>query len=90
MEALKCPNCGGNILIDGEQEYYFCPYCGIGIPNKLRKKFTIEIKEDKKITKTIVKRDEAKIEEEKTSRIETIAILCFTGLFMLFTYLVCR
>ena len=34
MEQLKCPACGGNIMMDQEKAILFCPYCGAKMPQK--------------------------------------------------------
>ena len=34
MEQLKCPACGGNIMMDQEKAVLFCPYCGAKMPQK--------------------------------------------------------
>ncbi len=34
MEQFKCPQCGGNILINDEKAFLFCPYCGAKMPQK--------------------------------------------------------
>ena len=32
--ALKCPNCGGDIQLDGARKFAFCMYCGTKIMNE--------------------------------------------------------
>ena len=34
MEQLKCPSCGGTIMLDEENAILFCPYCGAKMPQK--------------------------------------------------------
>lgn len=34
MEQIKCPACGGTIMIDESRAVLFCPYCGIKMPKK--------------------------------------------------------
>ena len=34
MEQLKCPACGGHIMMDQEKAILFCPYCGAKMPQK--------------------------------------------------------
>ena len=33
LEALKCPQCGGDVELDDNQEYGFCKYCGTKVQN---------------------------------------------------------
>lgn len=33
LEPLNCPQCGGNVELDDEQEYGFCKYCGTKVQN---------------------------------------------------------
>lgn len=33
LEALKCPQCGGDVELDENQEYGFCKYCGTKVQN---------------------------------------------------------
>lgn len=33
LEALKCPQCGGEVNLDDNQEYGFCKYCGVKVQN---------------------------------------------------------
>ena len=74
MEQLKCPNCGGSIMIDEENKVLFCPYCGVGIPQKQSaldkilkhdqqtKKFNEEIRQRK-----VKEKIEAEEREKKSS-----------------------
>ncbi len=32
MKEVKCPNCGGDLKLDDDKEYYFCACCGVIIP----------------------------------------------------------
>ena len=81
MESLKCPNCGGNI-IKTDDDIFFCPYCGIGIPSTTRKtKLQIEIKSEE--NKTITKRDKAKEYEKLAELIFTIFIVVAFLAFMI-------
>lgn len=50
MEAIKCPNCGADLMAD--EKMYFCPYCGVGIP-KVEKKAPINIRQTNKYNTTI-------------------------------------
>ena len=34
MEQLKCPNCGASIMMNEENNFLFCPYCGSKMPQK--------------------------------------------------------
>ena len=34
MEPLKCPACGGTVMIDEDKAILFCPYCGAKMPQK--------------------------------------------------------
>ena len=33
LESLKCPECGGSVVLDNGQEYGFCKYCGTKVQN---------------------------------------------------------
>ena len=82
MEALKCPNCGGQI-IKAEDDVFFCPYCGIGIePNVKKTKLNIEIKSDEK--KVIEHKDKAKTIEAVESLIWTILFIVVMGGFIIY------
>lgn len=34
MEQLKCPACGGTVMIDNDKAIMFCPYCGAKMPQQ--------------------------------------------------------
>ncbi len=34
MEQLKCPACGGTVMLDSDRDVLFCPYCGAKMPQK--------------------------------------------------------
>lgn len=44
FEVLKCPQCGGDVELDDNQEYGFCKYCGTKMQNTKFKKITGEVK----------------------------------------------
>ena len=83
METLKCPNCGGRIM-KAEDDIYFCPYCGIGIPDKIEKKHVkLEIASDEKKIIVHKHKDKAKELEAFTSLIIIIFVM---AVFMLMIF----
>lgn len=34
MESMKCPSCGGAVMLDSDKAIMFCPYCGAKMPQK--------------------------------------------------------
>lgn len=48
LEPLICPQCNGDVVLDDEQEFGFCKYCGTKVQNikKDRVKLTGKVKID--------------------------------------------
>ena len=66
LEALKCPNCNGDVDLDKNQEYGFCKYCGTKVQNTNFKvvKGKIKIDNDEKIEKLYILARRAKSEDD--------------------------
>ena len=44
LEVLKCPQCGGDVELDENQQYGFCKYCGAKVQNTNFKVIKGEVK----------------------------------------------
>lgn len=88
MEQLKCPACGGTIMIDEEKAILFCPYCGAKMPQKQdaldkiikHKQHTQQFKEQVR-QKKVQEKIEAEKQDNKTSF--KVLIVCFLVLIVL-------
>ena len=96
MEQLKCPACGGTVMIDEKRAVLCCPYCGAKMPMKegpldkiIRHKQTIrQFDEEVRQRKVREKIEAEKRENKSTAKVMigvillliVVGIVCFFGI----------
>jgi len=66
LEALRCPQCEGDVELDKDQEYGFCKYCGTKVQNTNFKviKGKVKIDNDEFVEKQLINARRAKAKED--------------------------
>jgi len=88
---MKCPNCGGSIIQDNENEFHFCPYCGSIIPQqKSSLDKVLDFGRFSKEHKEKVRQQKVKEENENSRSVGIILLVVFAVFALVIIFAVGR